>query len=140
MNNLFTGFIKKEVNIIEDNEILSINIPNINIDDTLVNHYYIDELNHDLNEKEITKLILYRIKSYNNFNYIEYYLHIIKCLENKETILENLKHINGRKSIKGNIKTENQKYTIIQVRGNDNFENWVTLWDILINKHYYGEK
>jgi hypothetical protein len=140
MNNLFNGFLKKEMNINEDIDIKVKTEEVTNLDDSLLYHPFIDKLDNELDNEENTNLILYRINKHNDFNYIEYYLNKISCKGNTKIILENLKSINGIKRIKGYVKIGKQYFTIIQIRENKNMNNWVTIWDIIINKHYYGEK
>jgi hypothetical protein len=140
MNNLFNGFLKKEMNIIEDIEIEFKKEEVANIDDSLLYHPFIEELDDELSNEKNTYLIIYRINKHNEFNYIEYYLNNINCKGITSVIIENLKCINGIKRIKGYVKIGNQNFTIVQIRENKKMENWVTIWDIIINKHYYGEK
>lgn len=148
MNNLLNGFLKKEIDIDEDNEIdidenneINVKTEKItNINEYLLYHPFIDQLDNELNNKENTNLIIYRINKHNNFNYIEYYLNNINCNGNINIILENLKDIDGIKRVKGYLKIGKENYTIVQLRRNKDINNWVTIWDIIINKHYYGEK
>jgi len=79
MNNLFNGFLKKEMNINEDIDIKVKTEEVTNLDDSLLYHPFIDKLDNELNNEENTNLILYRINKHNDFNYIEYYLNKISC-------------------------------------------------------------
>jgi hypothetical protein len=140
MNNLFNGFLNKDIDSFEIGEIQEKIYEHTNIYDNILQHPYIENLNLDLNKRENTKLIIYRMNKINKDTFIEYYLNTINCLDDRKTILENLSDIEGTKRIKGNIHIEGNKYTIVQIRNNNKIDNWVILWDILINKHYYGEK
>lgn len=140
MNNLFNGFINKEVTIYNDNEIGLKNNKNENLEDILLYHPFIDDLQDQLNNKELSQLIIYRLNKHNEFNYVEYYNTNIICFQNSDIILDKLKHISGKKKVKGSIRNEIDNYTIVQIRDNKINENWITLWDIIINNHYYGEK
>ena len=140
MTNLFNGFIEKEINMNENNEIHEKRIEYSNINESLLYHPYTEDLSNYEYTNGKTRLILYRINNCNKYNFIEYYLNDIYCECDKEIILKNLIYLPGRKNIKGKIKEGDSMFTIIQIRDNKNKENWVTLWDIIINKHYYGEK
>jgi hypothetical protein len=140
MNNLFNGFLNKDIDSFEIGEIEEKKYEHTNIYDNIIHHPYIENLNLDLNKRENTKLIIYRMNKINKDTFIEYYLNIINCLDDKNILLENLSHIEGSKRIKGNTYLNGSKYTIVQIRDNNKIDNWVILWDILINKHYYGEK
>lgn len=140
MNNLFYGFLNKDIDSFEIAKIEERKYEHTNIDDNLLQHPFIENLKLSLDNKENTKIIIYRMNKINNDTFIEYYLNMINCLDDKNIILENLSGIEGIKRIKGNIHIEGNKYTIVQIRDNNKKDNWVILWDILINKHYYGEK
>lgn len=140
MNNLFYGFLNKDSDFLEIEEIEERKYEHTNINDNLLQHPFIENLKLSLDNKENTKIIIYRMNKINNDTFIEYYLNDIKCLDNRKTILENLSDIEGTKRIKGNTNINGSKYTIVQIRNNNKIDNWVILWDILINKHYYGEK
>jgi hypothetical protein len=49
--------------------------------------------------------------------------------------------MSGKKKLMGNTKFNDHQYLFVQVRGNDSLgERWITTWDILANKHHFGEK
>jgi hypothetical protein len=139
MNNLFNGFLNKEIDSFEIGEIEEKKYNYSNICDDILEHPYIENLFFDTNKKGNTKIIIYRMNKHNNNVFIEYYLNEINCLHDKEVILKNLSYIEGNKRIKGSIYIGEEQYTIIQIRNNNKPNNWVVLWDVIINGHYYGE-
>ena len=140
MNNLFNGFLNNEIDSFEIGEIEDKKYKHSNISDDILEHPYIENLKFDANNKGNTKLIIYRMNEHNKNAFIEYYLNEINCLHDKEVILKNLSYIEGTKHIKGSIYIGDNQYTIIHIRNNNKPNNWVILWDIIINGHYYGEK
>ena len=144
MNNLFNGFLNKNVEFTEEEhentEIKEKKIMEYNFYDKLLQHPFIEKLDiNGINKNEETYLILYRLKQFNGINYIEYYQKCLISLDNETDILLKISHINGRKMIKGIKKLGENKYTIIQIRNNTS-KQWLVLWDIIINKHYYNKK
>lgn len=140
MNNLFNGFLNKDIDSFEIGEIEERKCEHTNIQDNILHHPYIENLNLQLDQGDNTKIIIYRMNKHDKNTFIEYYLNIFDSLDDKQTILENLKIIEGNKRIKGNIYLDGNKYTLVQIRDNKKKDNWAILWDIIINKHYYGEK
>jgi len=118
--------------------------------DNIVQHNFIDNIALDKTES-INKcnIIIYRINCFNSHNYVEYYLNkgfLSLNLKTKKTLDELFyiieekinKYISGVKKIQGSYEYNNEKYIFIQIRRNIETYNWVNLWDILINKHYFG--
>lgn len=42
--------------------------------------------------------------------------------------------------MKGYTKHNNENISVVQCRNNNTYSNWVTIWDILINNHYFERK
>ena len=126
------------------------NTINYSLLDNIVQHNFIDNLILDKKES-INKcnIIIYRINCFNSHDYVEYYfnkgllslnLKTNKSLDEVFYIIEEKisKYISGVKKNKGSYEYNNEKYIFIQIRRNNDRGNWVNLWDILINKHYFG--
>ena len=131
--------IKEQINTINDSLL-----------DNIVQHNFIDNLILDKTES-INKcnIIIYRINCFNSHHYVEYYfnkgflslkLKTNKSLDEVFYIIEEKisKYISGVKKNQGSYEYNNEKYIFIQIRRNHDRGNWVNLWDILINKHYFG--
>ena len=126
------------------------NTINYSLLDNIVQHNFIDNLILDKKES-INKcnIIIYRINCFNSHDYVEYYfnkgflslnLKTNKSLDEIFYIIEEKisKYISGVKKNQGSYEYNNEKYIFIQIRRNNDRGNWVNLWDILINKHYFG--
>lgn len=119
--------------------------------DTIIQHPYIEKLSLDLNRlsqcREKIRLIIYRINKYGENTMVEFYLttdflslHMTEGVVLSTHLNDTLLYIHGTKRIKGDILFENNMYAFVQVRGNTDHLNWLSLWDIISNKHYFGEK
>lgn len=119
--------------------------------DTIVRHPYVENLSLDLNNlsqcREKIHLIIYRINKYGENTSVEFYLtNDFLSLRMREGLLlsthlnDTLRHIPGTKRIKGDILFENNIYAFVQVRDNTDHLNWLSMWDIIVNKQYFGEK
>ena len=130
-----------------------------NILDTIVQHPFMekistntyDSLTVDSPCREKIHLIVYRINTYNANNVVEFYLksHFlstdIDIGDNIAAAVNNtLHHITGTKRLSGYIMIGNIRHVFVQVRNNRSSSapssNWLTIWDIIVNKHYFGEK
>ena len=137
-----------------------------NILDTIVQHPFMekfsintyDSLTVDSPCREKIYLIVYRINTYNTNNVVEFYLksHFlstdIDIGDNIATVVNNtLYHVTGTKRLSGYIMVGNIRHVFVQVRNNRSStvsssaasassSNWLTIWDIIVNKHYFGEK
>lgn len=130
-----------------------------NILDTIVQHPFMekistntyDSLTVDSPCREKIHLIVYRINTYKENNVVEFYLksHFlstdIDIGDNIATAVNNtLHHITGTKRLSGYIMVGNIRHVFVQVRNNRSSSapssNWLTIWDIIVNKHYFGEK
>ena len=116
--------------------------------DTILQYPFIDNMNISLERmKGEINVILYRIKLYKGFHIVEFYIKqdfITVILEENDAdiynkINEKIKDVSGIKKLKGNIQHLNSDFIFIQVKNNDHFNNWVTLWDIIVNHHYFGQ-
>jgi len=123
-----------------------------NLLDSIIQHPFIDNI--DFNESQLVKdfhIVFYRIKTFNEYNYIEYYINedflkvslkfktnILDIYDN--IIMETDKKINGIKKLKGIYEYNDNKYMFIQVRENNNTNMWVNLWDIVVANHYFGKR
>ena len=130
------------------------NKKNTNILNEILHHPYVDNLNtnlSDINNYTCINIIPYKLSSYNDNKYIEYYIdtniHSLTVDENvnvNEYCINMLNNINGRKIIKGYVINNNSLFVIVQIRNNininNNFNKWIVLYDILINNHVYGER
>lgn len=117
----------------------------------IVQHPYIDSLSYNL--KELTKckdkqyLVVYRIHRYGWNNVVEFHLidkfRFVEAHNHNDifglvrTILHDLQ---GIKHIKGHLNYNDEQYLFIQIRDNDETKNWMTIWDIIVNKHYFGKE
>ena len=119
--------------------------------DDIIQHPFIEKTNINLDIlyicREKIHLILYKINEYKGNYIVEFYIHnelpFIHLLKNDDLtqkINDTLNNISGSKRITGNINCNNTNYIFIQVRKNNDTKNWLTIWDIIVNKHYYGEK
>jgi len=119
--------------------------------DTIIQHPYVEKLSLDLNKlsqcREKIHLIIYRINKYGENTTVEFYLttdflslHMTDGLLLSTHLNDTLCHIPGTKRIKGDIVVENNIYAFVQVRDNTDHLNWLSIWDIIVNKQYFGEK
>jgi hypothetical protein len=110
--------------------------------------------------REKIRLIVYRINTYKENNVVEFYLisHFlstdIDIGDNIATAVNNtLQHVVGTKRLSGYVMVDNIRHVFVQVRNNRSITaslasstsassstNWLTIWDIIVNKHYFGEK
>lgn len=136
-DNLYTMYDINKRNNIVSNEI-----------DDIIEHPYIKLLDSTI-EPTCNKLniLLYRLNTYNEQNFLEFYLINGKFIsltydsdKHIEDIHNALLNINGVKKMKGYTKHNNENISVVQCRNNNTYSNWVTIWDILINNHYFGEK
>ena len=130
-----------------------------NILDTIVQHPFMENISTntytaltvDSPCREKIYLIVYRINTYNANNVVEFYLksHFlstdIDIGDNIATAVNNtLYHVTGTKRLSGYIMVGNIRHVFVQVRNNrsssSSSANWLTIWDIIVNKHYFGEK
>lgn len=129
-----------------------------NILDTIVQHPFMEKISTntyasltvDSPCREKIHLIVYRINTYNANNVVEFYLksHFlstdIDIGDNIATAVNNtLHHVAGIKRLSGYVMVGNIRHVFVQVRNNravSSSSNWLTIWDIIVNKHYFGEK
>ena len=123
--------------------------------DSILRHPYIERMNGNGNEygnnelninsgNALKYLVIYRINIYNEVNpVVEFYI-LNDFLSTTSNITEFTNHelsvMIGEKRIKGTIQFKENNYLIIQVRNNADTSNWLNVWDILVNKHYFGNK
>lgn len=118
--------------------------------DTIIQHPFIENININLdiiyNCREKIHLILYKFNEYNGNYVVEFYINkdlpFILLMKNDDLtkkINDTVKHIDGLKRVTGNIKYENTNYLFVQVRNNNDYINWLTIGDITVNKHYFGD-
>lgn len=130
------------------------NIPS-DLFSSILRHPYIehiDEYNDDCkddnldihkNKNERKYLVIYRIKTYNEVNpVVEFYIlnDFLSSTKNIDNVGTELQMIPGDKYVKGTVRFKEKKYSFIQVRNNPDTNNWLNLWDILVHKHYFGNK
>lgn len=87
--------------------------------------------------------VIYRLKTYNEVNHVvEFYVlnDFLSSTTNTDNVDSELQSIYGDKRIKGNILFKGNRYSFVQVRNNTDTSNWLNIWDILVNKHYFGNK
>jgi len=138
-----------------------------NILDTIVQHPFMEKISTNTYSsltldspcREKIHLIVYRINTYNTNNVVEFYLksHFlstdIDIGDNIATAVNNtLQHVAGTKRLSGYVMVGNIRHVFVQVRNNRTIStlasasasapssNWLTIWDIIVNKHYFGEK
>jgi hypothetical protein len=131
--------------------------PQYNMIDTIVQHPFMERLKlreDDLhNCREKIYIIPYKTTKHSNEIKTEYFTeyHIpgeilstttipnSNCLDT--LVDDKLTNLSGRKKLMGNTKFNGHQYLFVQVRDNDGFgEHWITKWDILANRHHFGEK
>ena len=130
------------------------NIPS-DLFSSILRHPYIeriDEYNDDCkddnldihkNKNERNYLVIYRIKTYNEVNsVVEFYIvnDFLSSTININNVGTELQMIPGDKYVKGGVRFKEKKYSFVQVRNNPDSNNWLNLWDILVHKHYFGNK
>ena len=125
---------------------------NENLLDSIIQHPFIDSITFDkLQLVETCYCIIYRIQDFNGYSYIEYYIdnNFLKfCFKTTYKLMDIYKDIisdinikiKGIKKFKGIYKYNNDDYVFIKVRTNTDTKNWINLWDIVVEKHYFGEK
>lgn len=117
----------------------------------IIQHPYIDNL--PFNIKELTscvgqqRIIVYRINKYGENNVVEFHLNgdfLSVELNSADDILRliqsTLQELPGVKRLKGNLYYEGIHYLFVQVRDNHETTSWLTIWDIIVNKQYFGKK
>ena len=116
--------------------------------DTILQYPFMDNMNISLERiKGNINVILYRIKQYKGFHIVEFYIKqdfITVTLEENDAeiytkINELIKDVSGIKKLKGNIQHQKSEFIFIQVKEDDDFNHWVTLWDIIVNRQYFGQ-
>ena len=125
-------------------------LTNINNDmlSSILRHPYIEHIAYDnldihKNKNERNYLVIYRIKTYNEINHVvEFYIlnDFLSSTINTDNVDTELQSIYGDKRIKGNVLFNEKNYSFVQVRNNPDTSNWLNLWDILVHKHYFGNK
>ncbi len=108
-------------------------------------HPFINNLPmRDIKEKTFF-LILYRLNFLNNIPFIEFYFkdycfQEIK-IKNEMELFESI-HVNGKKSIMGFLDFQEREFIFVQLKNNRKYDenNWVVLYDILINKGRFCKK
>ena len=119
--------------------------------DSILRHPYVERMNEhendDLNiknSKTQTYLVIYRINIYNQVNpVVEFYISndfLSTTLNITEIINHDLSNMAGEKRIKGILQFKEKNYSLVQIRNNDDTSNWLNIWDILVNKHYFGAR
>jgi hypothetical protein len=126
-----------------------------NILDTIVQHPFMEHISTNTYAyltvkspcREKIHLIVYRINTYKENNVVEFYLKSdflstdIDIGDNIATnVNDTLHHVAGTKRLSGYIMVGNIRHVFVQVRNNGSTSNWLTIWDIIVNKHYFGEK
>lgn len=109
--------------------------------DNILEHPFIDNLSKIIpNKGDIINIVCYRINTIDKYPYVEIYLpnNIFSCLTYPINV--NDIPLKGIKRIKGYINHNKYNYVFIQIRDNNEIANWITLWDIIINKGVYGVK
>lgn len=109
--------------------------------DDILEHPFIDNLSKNIpNKLHDIKVICYRINTLHKNPFIEVYLKGKDFISINQPIYVDNVPINGIKRIKGYINHTNHNYVFVQIRDNNEIDNWITLWDIIINNGAYGEK
>lgn len=117
----------------------------------LLQHPYIDKLPFNMDEittyRDKLHLIVYRINNYNGHYVVEY--HIVDDFisismkqsdDPPKVVTSTLIKLQGSKRIKGHLKMEGSYYLFVQMRDNNDTDNWMTIGDIIVNKHYFGKE
>jgi len=121
--------------------------------DNVIRHPYMEQLElnvtNSIKNGDRNYLVIYRINTYNIVNHVvEFYIiddFLSTSMENTlsynkdETTVTGLATIPGDKRVKGTTMFKDDNYTFIQVRNNKDTSNWLNIWDILVNKHYFGK-
>ena len=140
-------------------------IPSGNILDTIVQHPFMENISTNTYAyltvkspcREKIHLIVYRINTYKENNVVEFYLKSdflstdINIGDNISTVVnDTLHHVAGTKRLSGYIMVGNIRHVFVQVRNTrtvssstssaSSSSNWLTIWDIIVNKHYFGVK
>lgn len=140
---------------------------NIQILNTILRHPYMEKVDidlkidlgvhHGISNNYKNYLVIYRLNTYNTINHVaEFYILgtflSVSRKESDDVLSHNngdfaitgintiLHHVPGDKRIKGTTMFKDNNYTFIQVRNNKDTSNWLNIWDIVVNKHYFGER
>ena len=131
-----------------------------NLLNNIIQHPFIDNLpvfTNNIHYKKYSKIniIFYRINYSNKIPFIEYYfenLNSFSFMDNSNyktfnklnddiyNYFEKFSIINGTKIIEGAIE-DNELYIIVKIKINNsnyNYKNWLTIYDIVVNKHFFG--
>jgi hypothetical protein len=92
-------------------------------------------------------LIVYRINNYNGHYVVEFHIlddfisiSMKQSDEPLNIVMSTLNKLQGIKRIKGHLKMEGLDYLFIQVKDNNDTEHWMTIGDVIVNKHYFGRE
>lgn len=120
--------------------------------DNIIQHSFIENISLDLDSirhyREKIYIIPYKISTLNEHHFVEYNIDVAFpsiALMNidhvSENVIDTLDTIYGMKKIVGNVVFKNNCYVFVQVRNNNGCdEKWITTWDIVVNKQYFGKK
>ena len=132
----------------EDNLLIhNKNTSSINYLDDMIEHSFIDSIDLKTyhNTNKMIYLLVYRLNSLNDNYFIEFYLKKGEFLSIPHS--SDLKYIainidiEGTSYIKGSIDWNDNQYLIVQQKNNNNANNnWVTLFDIVVNGYLFREK
>lgn len=117
----------------------------------LLQHPYIDKLPFNMDEitayRDKLHLIVYRINNYNGHYVVEFHIiddFISIYMKQSDDLLKvvtsTLNKLQGIKRIKGHLKMEGVCYLFVQIRDNNDTDYWMTIGDIIVNKHYFGRE
>jgi len=139
----------------------------INFFNNIIEHPFVDTISSDYGEilkcnvNKTFNILVYRINNTHDLPYIEFYLDNFQSFQSITLgYIDNINEMNseinkqlqnkGMKKAQGIIKYNEEDYLIIQNRyynnnnNNNNsniyqYSNWLTIYDIIKNKHYFGE-
>jgi len=128
-----------------------------NMIDMIVQHPFMErlELQMDVlhNCREKIRIIPYKITKHSLIDNVEYFVEysinddfLSTNFNSKSNLINDivddmLVNLSGKKKMIGYVKFKGHIYLFVQVRDNNGIEGrWITNWDILVNKHCFGEK
>lgn len=119
--------------------------------DSIIQHPFMETISIDINttttKREKYNIIVYRLGTYGTNKVVEFYLsheflsvHLEIGDNISSNVIDALRHVAGVKRVLGQLEFDSNRYIFVQTRNNTDMSNWLNIWDIVCNKHYFGDK